>query len=332
MIREGRKFWKKGVSVIVCCYNSAARIRETLSALARQEFRVMMDWEIILVDNASTDHTASLALSIWEQLQTGVDLRIVYEREPGLGNARNAGIREAAYSVALFCDDDNWLAPGYVEGVFRILEEDISIAACGGRGIPVFETGKPGWFDEYEEVFAVGSQEINEEGGRLLNLYGAGLAVRIEALERLHLSGFMALMRGRTGSQLSSSEDTELTYAFVLMGYRLHYAHHLTFFHYLPAARLNLRYVKRIFSAFGTDGPVRNLYYAHISDRWFHRRIGNWVYHLGLSMFRLFKYFVAPPKKGGRMIYLRWNIAYIRQLIALRGEYRQIVQNISNIS
>ena len=332
MIREEWKHGNRGVSVIICCYNSAERIGATLSALAAQEFQTILDWEIILVDNASTDLTAGIADSIWTSLQTGIDLRIVYEGEPGLGNARNAGIREARYSVLLFCDDDNWLSPGYVQGVFRALDGDRNLAACGGRGIPVFETGKPEWFDEYAEAFAVGSQELNTEDGRLLNLYGAGLAVRKEALDRLYLTGFMALMKGRTGSQLSSSEDTELTYAFVLMGYRLQYLPELSFSHYLPAARLRFDYLKRIFTAFGADGPVRNLYYAHISHRCSHKRIRNWSWHLALALFRVCKYALFPPKKRGRVIYFRWNKAYIRQLFALRGEYPQILANIAVVS
>lgn len=323
--------YNKGVSVIICCYNSAGRIRETLEAMAAQQVEAHIAWEVIVVDNASSDNTGDLALSTWENLGAPVEMRVVNEPQPGLGNARKKGINESKYSLILFCDDDNWLCPQYVQGVFDILEADPAIAACGGMGIPVFENGKPEWFDEYQEVFAVGPQTLNEENGQLLNLYGAGLAMRKKVYEQLFLWGFKPFMSGRVGKKLSSSEDTELTYAFVLMGYKLHYAPELTFQHYLPEERLTMSYLQKIYMAFGTDGPVRNLYYAHISDRVFHRRIRSWSFHVLLTLFRLVKYLILPPKKGGRIIYFRWCVAYMKELFSIRKLYHKILVNITTI-
>lgn len=326
-----KKATSKGVSVIICCYNSAGRIQATLDALAKQQFTSSFFWEVILVDNASTDNTAAIARVMWEGLNSPARLRIVTEPQPGLGNARMKGINEARYPILLFCDDDNRLGRRYVQGMYEILDNNPAIAACGGKGIPVFETAKPYWFDEYAETFATGSQELNTENGRLLNLYGAGIAIQKHALEQLYRSGFKPVMQGRVGKKLSSAEDTELTYALVLMGYALYYAGQLTFEHYLPKERLTTDYLKKIFIAFGADGPVRNLYYARISNRFFHKQIRNWNFHLALSLFRLFKYLIVPPKKYGRTIYLNWSLAYIKQLFALRTDYRKIMADISAI-
>jgi len=323
---------QEGVSVIICCCNSAARIRETLQALAGQRFRKPLAWEIILVDNASTDNTSGIARAIWDSDGLEIPLHIVEEPEPGLIHARNKGIRAAAHSIVLFCDDDNRLSPDYVEGVFDVLTSDEHTAACGGMGIPAFGGTKPAWFDEYQEAFAVGSQAINEEGGRILNLYGAGLAVKQTALEQLERSGFVSTMKGRTGGALSSSEDTELTYALVLMGYRLQYVPELTFFHFLPRRRLTFDYVKKIFIAFGKDGPVRNLYYSYISTRRSHHPVRNWYVHMALCLFRFVKYFLVPPKKKGRWVYFHWNIAYFRQLLVLWRQWPAFRQNVERIN
>jgi glycosyltransferase involved in cell wall biosynthesis len=321
----------KGVSVIICCYNSAGRIRETLLALARQEFYSPLRWEIIVVNNASTDNTAEMALDLWQQFDAVTEMRVVMEPRMGQGNARYRGIREAIYSTLLFCDDDNWLTPNYVQGIFDILESDPGIAACGGKAIPVFETTQPSWFTEYHESFATGSQEITSENGRLLNLYGAGMGMQRHAWDHLHMTGFEPLMQGRTGKKLSSSDDTELTYAFVLMGYTLHYAAELNFFHYMPKERLSLTYLKKLYTANGADGPVRNLYYAHISDRVIHKRLVNWNIHILLSLVRLVKYSIFPPKKKGRVIYFRWSIAYIRELLHIRSRYPLLLKRITAI-
>jgi glycosyltransferase involved in cell wall biosynthesis len=321
----------KGVSVIICCYNSVGRITATLQAMAAQRVQETIAWELIVVDNASTDNTAQMVKDTWKELGAATELRVVHEAQPGLGFARKKGISEAHFSFILFCDDDNWLCARYIQGIYDILDNDPAIAACGGMGIPVFENQKPPWFDEYQEVYAVGPQSLNEENGQLLNLYGAGLAMRKNLYEQLFGWGFKPFMSGRVGKKLSSSEDTELTYAFVLMGYKLHYAPELTFQHYLPQERLTLDYLKKIYVAFGADGPVRNLYYAHISKRIFHKRIRSWSFHVLLSLFRLVKYFILPPKKGGRMIYTRWCLAYMKELFSIRKPYNKILVNISTI-
>lgn len=323
---------KKGVSVIVCCYNSSLRLSNTLNALVNQKFDSTVPWEIIIVDNASTDDTASIAAQIWQTFNSDIILRVVHEPVPGLGHARYKGINEASYSILLFCDDDNWLAPNYVEGIFTILESDLSIAACGGMGIPVFETSEPYWFYKYAEAFALGSQEINYEDGQLLSLYGAGLALQKTVLDELNQLGFKPLLQDRTGKKLSSAGDTELSYAIVLMGYKLHCSNELKFFHFLPKERLTFNYLSNLFKAFGSDGPVRNLYYAYISKRFLHRLIKNWYFHLSLSIFRLLKYLIIPPKKYGRIIYLTWSISYIRNLFIMFRKYEKIKSQITRLS
>lgn len=324
---------KNGVSVILCCYNSSGRLQGTLTALSRQVADDQLPWEILIIDNNSDDNTDATAIKIWDSLtiKPAIPFHVYYEPLPGLGHARRRGLSIAAYNYVLFCDDDNWLAPGYVQGVYNILSKDNSIAACGGTGFPVFETAKPYWFDTYEEAFAVGPQSLNEEKNILLNLYGAGMAVNVRAMEKLEKTGFRSQMLGRTGKKLSSSEDTELTYAFVLMGYKLVYAKELHFSHYLTKERLQFSYLTKLFTAFGTDGPIRNLYYAHISKRPLHRYIKSWYFHLLLSLFRLVKYTILPPKKYGRTIYYKWNIAYIKQLFAIRNRYTYIIKNIQSI-
>ncbi len=322
--------YPKGISVVICCHNSLKRIGKTLEALSKQQCGV--SWEIIIIDNASDDDKADFAIDISNSYQTKAAIRSVYEPVLGLGYARKTGIKEASFSIILFCDDDNWLREDYIQGMFDILEGDESLAACGGSGIPLFETKEPYWFYEYAEAFALGSQEINAENGELLNLYGAGLAVKKNIVETLYKSEFKSVLKDRVGKTLTSAGDTELTYALVLMGYKLKCSNELRFFHFLSKERLEFSYLKKLFTSFGNDGPVRNLYYSYLSKRFFHRFIKNWSLHFTLSFLRLIKYFIVPPKKYGRSIFLSWNLAYIKSLLALRREYSDLKINITNVT
>lgn len=319
-----------GISVIICCYNSVKRLSKTLQALAKQQCSVK--WEVLLVDNASDDGGAEFAVGLWKMLKSEISIHLVREPVPGLSHARKTGIQASYYSNILFCDDDNWLSERYVQGMYDILVSDPQTAACGGMGVPMFETKEPYWFYEYAEAYALGSQKINSENGRILNLYGAGLALKKSALDELYRSGFDSVLEDRVGKLLSSAGDTELTYALVLLGYRLQCSDELKFFHFLSKERLDMNYLKKLFSAFGNDGPVRNLYYSYVSHRQSHKIIKMWPAHIVLSIIRLMKYWIAPPKKYGRSIYLSWSRSYIKSLWTIRKEYSQLKRDIQKLN
>src|SRR5258708_7275133 len=99
----------KGISVIICCYNSAKRIAETLTHLSQQELDLGISWEVILVDNNSQDKTTEVANITWHSFKRDVPFKIILEPRQGLAHARRKGIDESRYDYLLFCDDDNWL-------------------------------------------------------------------------------------------------------------------------------------------------------------------------------------------------------------------------------
>ncbi|HLB90290.1 MAG TPA: glycosyltransferase, partial [Terriglobales bacterium] len=109
-----------GVSAIVCCYNSASRLPATLAHLASQRCEGRFPWEVILVDNASTDGTGRIAQELWPQ-DAPVHLRVVHEARLGLAYARQRGISAARYELLSFVDDDNWVCPNWVQLVWELM-------------------------------------------------------------------------------------------------------------------------------------------------------------------------------------------------------------------
>lgn len=85
------------ISVVVCTRDRASVLKRCLSALERQ---TLPDehYEVILVDNGSTDETAALIASFCER---NANFRGVYEVRPGLSLARNRGAREAPPNSSL---------------------------------------------------------------------------------------------------------------------------------------------------------------------------------------------------------------------------------------
>jgi len=239
-----------GVSVIICCYNSSGKLPETLNSLAKQIVPKGLSWEVLIIDNGSTDNTAETALMCWEVLKSPTPFRVVFEKKQGLSHAREKGISESAYGFLLFCDDDNSLAVNYIQLGFDYLNANSTTALVGGKGVPQIEgvAEVPVWFDRYAYQYAVGpqagvSKDITIERGFV---YGAGCFLRKSAYESLKATGFKYILTGRKGDSLVSGEDNELGYALSLIGFGIYYNEELIFTHVLSENRLRWSYIKKL--------------------------------------------------------------------------------------
>jgi glycosyltransferase involved in cell wall biosynthesis len=249
----------RGISIIICCYNSEDKIGNTLRALALQEDYIH-PWEIILVDNASTDNTADLARNTWTI--PGVPLTIAEEKKPGLMHARLKGLQFAKYPVISFIDDDNEVENLWLKKVDAIMNERPDIGACGGRSIAKFEGEPPVWFPQFESSYAAGKQM--EKSGYVENgkdyLWGAGLSIRRTALEQLTEGNFHFLLTGRKNNELLGGEDTEICMCFKLLGYKLWYQDDLTLKHFMPASRLSTDKLMKMNFGFGRSWVFLDIY------------------------------------------------------------------------
>lgn len=238
----------EGVSVILCCYNSANRIKKTLEYLARQEVSISLKWEIILVNNNSTDSTVLISKNTWNNLGAPSPMLVVDETQPGLSFAREKGMSAAQYDIFLFCDDDNWLHKNYIQRVHDIFNKHPEFGALGGWCEAVFEKEEPDWFTDFAGNFAVGRPKENSGILDTANsfLYGAGLAMSRKAKLSLNENGFANILSDRKGKQLSSGGDVEIIYALKLMGFSVYFDEQLYFNHFMPSQRLTWEYLIKL--------------------------------------------------------------------------------------
>jgi glycosyltransferase involved in cell wall biosynthesis len=250
-----------GISVIVCCYNSSLRLPETIRHLAQQKVSPDIAWEVVIVNNKSTDDTVIVAEKEWASYnRLDVGFIIVDELVPGLIYAREKGLKIAQYEYIVFCDDDNWLDESYLDKGYNILERDKRIGAVGGRGIAVSEVDFPDWFNKYSGGYAIGNPDTKaqyQEGKNFL--YGAGLAFRKSLYDEAYLH-YPSFLVGREGEKLTSGEDSEFAIRLKLMGYSLYYERDMTFRHFIPANRLTEEYRDRMFEGFRDASDVLESY------------------------------------------------------------------------
>lgn len=247
----------KGISVVICCYNSESRIQKVLSCLQNQNITGQIDWEVVVIDNASTDATAQVSRDSWSL--GGVDLRVVPEPNPGISHARRKGFEAARFEIISFVDDDNWVEEEWIEKVYDTMYADPEIGILGGLGVAAFEDAPPAWFKDFEAAYAVGPQ-AKQSGPVDSRLYGAGMNIRTSVWENLKEKGFEFQLTGRKGKQLSSGEDSELTQAVLLSGKKLYYRSDLSFEHFMPPGRLNWDYLIKLAASFGRSEPILGIY------------------------------------------------------------------------
>ncbi|MBO0357372.1 glycosyltransferase family 2 protein [Hymenobacter sp. BT186] len=274
-----------GVSFLICTYNSASRITETLRHLAEQELSAGIKCEIILVDNACTDDTALIAENYWKQSDRAMPLRIFREQRPGKNFAVELAFQKAQYCYACIVDDDNRLNNDYLRIGYHLLESNAKIGIIGGPNAASFDIVPPSWFPAYQHCYAVGEQkgynngrfEVFADGNIGRNaLWGAGMFVRTIIWHQLYSLGFKSLFIGRQGSKnLTAGEDDELCYVAQMLGYEIWYSSKLYLIHHMTAVRLTKSYRNRLFySSVWSQTRI----FAYINTLW-----GNPIKYLSIS-------------------------------------------------
>jgi glucosyl-dolichyl phosphate glucuronosyltransferase len=134
------------VSVVISTFDRCASLSRTLNSLLAQQVPASLDYEIIVVDNNSTDSTAAVVESYCRREPARV--RYVFEPRQGVSYGRNAGIRASRAPIVAFTDDDNEVDPHWVATVKATFDSHSETVAIGGRILPQWpRTVLPRWLD-----------------------------------------------------------------------------------------------------------------------------------------------------------------------------------------
>ena len=114
------------LSIIVPIYNVAPYLRKCVDSLLAQD---ISDYEIILVDDGSTDNSGAIADEISDAfrlspLASRLQLRVIHQPNAGLSEARNTGTRAAKGEYIMFVDSDDYLQPNVLRTLMEQIERD----------------------------------------------------------------------------------------------------------------------------------------------------------------------------------------------------------------
>ena len=172
-----------GISVIICAYTED-RWELMLQSVASAREQTLQPCEIIVcVDQPLFRRCAAQ----WADLAASIPpVRVIQNKHDGhLGSARNTAAEAAAGEILAFLDDDAAADKDWLE-ILTAPYQDERIGAVGGRPIPVFETGRPGWFPvQFDWVFGCAYDGLPTGLSPLAHLIGANMSVRRALLEQV---------------------------------------------------------------------------------------------------------------------------------------------------
>jgi glucosyl-dolichyl phosphate glucuronosyltransferase len=231
-------------SVVIPTYNRADELRETLSSIAR--LQISKPWEMIVVDNNSTDSTRETVLDSAKRFPA--PLHYVFEPEAGRSAALNAGIKRATGQIIATTDDDVRVEPDWLFQAEAGLERE----ACdfvGGKVLPIWLGERPGWLanqgGRHWSVIALqdhGAKAV-EIGGRYPAL-GVNLVFKRKTFD---VVGLWDTRIGRKAGTLLGQEVREWLLRARAAGLKGMYIPEMIVHHVIPADRLNKRYFRRWF-------------------------------------------------------------------------------------
>jgi len=234
------------LSVIVATHNRAAKLRLTLEALAEQETPSGLEWEVLVVDNGSTD----LTLEEFRRAAMRTPGRFRYMFEPRLGKSRalNSGLKVARGGVIALTDDDVSPARDWVATAATVLDR-WKVDGAGGRILPRWEVEAPAWLVRSRRLLDT-LAIMDYDKPRMLPLppgmhpqvWGANMVYRRSAL--VALDGFDPNL-GPVGGRRFCSEDIDIVRRMLAAGFAMAYDPGLTVYHRVPRARLRRAYFRR---------------------------------------------------------------------------------------
>lgn len=246
-------------SVVICTHNPRADYLDRVLAALKDQTLPFHQWELLLIDNASTEPLANILDLTWHP-----NARCIVEEELGLTPARLRGIDESRGALIIFVDDDNVLAADYLKHAVQIATDYPHIGAFGGSVKGEFETAPAPWLSPYLSRLAVREIERDSWSNMLSGWndsipFGAGLCVRRSVAQDYRNKSLGDSKRralGRVGTGTGSAEDTDLAYCAIDLGMGIGTFCRLKLIHLIPAKRLNVDYIARLSAGIWASDPV----------------------------------------------------------------------------
>lgn len=247
-------------TVAIPTYNGANRLSKLLECLQNQIHTENFTWEIIVVDNNSTDNTREVVETYQKNWQRAYPLKYFLESKQGAGYARQRAIEEAKGKFVGFLDDDNYPLDDWVAKAYAFGHAHPKAGAYGSQIHPLWEVEPPKNFQRLAPFLAI------TERGNLPLIYqpktkllppSAGLVVRKKAW--IECVPQQCILTGRIQGNMLTGEDIEVLSYIQKAGWEIWYNPEMEIYHEIPSWRLQKEYLIPFFRGIGLSRYVTRM-------------------------------------------------------------------------
>lgn len=294
------------ISAIICTHNRDNYLGAAIDSLLAQDFG---EYEIIVVDNASTDTTRAVA----ESRLPHPRLQYVYEAKLGLSTARNTGAQVAQGEILAYLDDDAEASPGWLTAIAAIYDQDPQVAIAGGRVTLIWpdERTPPKWLST-NMAGNLGAYDLGDEVTYITQpgLTPRGLNYSIKADFLQQIGGF-DIHLGRVGKNLLSNEELYMTEKALQLGYRVAYLPNALVAHNVAPARLAPSW----FMSRSWWQGISECYREEMAGRagWHQLSAGGERFIRGI--YKTLKYLPDPAQRFENLLYAYGQVGYLSSVL-----------------
>ena len=292
------------ISYIICTYNRSKYLKKALQAIVAQENNYNDIFEIIIVDNNSTDDTRQV---VEEFIRENQQINIVYciEQKQGLSNARNKGIETAKGTWLVFLDDDAYIDKHYTKNLINFIKDNNNIYKAIGGPIYLDFVGKiPVWYTKYLGSLLGYFKPYTKSRKFGKNYYPRGSNMIFNKI-LFEKYGIFNPNLGRFGNLLLGSEEKDIFQRIYKAKEPVYYLDNIITYHIVHEFRTTKEFIKKQSIGVGLserlriNGNVKLIIYKIFSE------LLKWAASLALFLFYALK---GSFQKGIMLIKFRYWI------------------------
>lgn len=256
------------VTVAICTFNRAESLRRSLKSLAAVRVPSGLAWELIIVNNNSTDHTDDVV----EEYRDRLPLRREFEPHHGLSNARNRAIDTAKGEYIVWTDDDVVVDAGWLIAYVEAFRRWPDAAVYGGRIKPRYEPPAERWITECESLvdsaFAIRDfgnevQPLSVAEGRIP--FGANFAVRLAEQRVFRYDPDLGLAPNRR----RGGDEIDVVSRLLMSGAKGYWLPEAKVEHCIGRERQTILYIGTYYEGFGETCAFRDAAVTAAEPFWF---------------------------------------------------------------
>jgi glycosyltransferase involved in cell wall biosynthesis len=336
---------KPKITLLTCTHNGEQTIEKALEAIALQTDVPRDIFEVLIIDNASSDRTSEIAADAIERWN--LDGRVVPEPKIGKINAFLTGMKEARGEFISIIDDDNYLKPGFIRYTLNVFDRYPQVGMVGSSNSILSDQPLPSWFLWTCGYYACSKPWLDEpqtdSEGIVVSptafVPGAGSTFRAQSLRDCLDRGYSFFNNTLRGKNMTvTGEDLEVCCLLSSTGQHFAYDPRIQIDHAIPPSRLSLDYFTVLCRTMGAGSlgidPFLFTYKVE-PQKWLFKWTWQWQLmtklklYISLSILQVFRNFNEQQR------FLNWRervkcMGAIRRILAERQNYTQHIRQVAS--